>query len=285
MIKKQIPMGVINITPNSFSDGGKFLDATNIQKLVNEFESIDTNLYCLDFGAESSAPFNDALTCEQEWERIEKYFLPVLDSRIIDESIILSIDTYHTQTIRTLIPIIGKDFKVIWNDISGKVDMEMIETLKEFPQIDYVLCHNLCPSRERANYHIEYIDEEFSIKKFKEFFSQRLKAIEEHGIDLNRIILDPCFGFSKNAAQNYMLLEASDDYINLHQRWVLGVSKKSFLQLLSEGENKEQKRENSEYFHLLILVKWLKNYRDFNIFYRIHDPKIFKKAQLAQKLI
>jgi dihydropteroate synthase len=285
MIQKHIPMGVINITPNSFSDGGVFLDATNIQELINKFNE-SSRPYCLDFGAESSAPFNDAISDLEEWQRVEKYFLPLLKEGMIPKQTILSFDTYHIQTITKLMEMNElKEYEIIWNDISGQVDVEMLEILKAHPSLNYVLCHNLCPSRDRANFHMEYLDDSLNGKSLAMFFEKRLSKLKDNGVDLDRIILDPCFGFSKTKEQNYLLLRQANEYIDLHDRWVLGVSKKSFLQAMCPGETKELRREQSESFHMLILSQWMKSYQEKNIFFRIHNPEIFNQAQKSLILL
>lgn len=295
MNSKQIPMGVINLTPNSFSDGGKYFDPSQLIATLRTYHQTSSNEltpFCLDFGAESTAPFNQAITAIEEWQRYEEYLLPLLENaevlKLLEQAQ-FSIDSYHPQTIEKLLPLLAPVTKkrVIWNDISGVIDQQVISLLKKYSEIDYVFCHNLAPDRERSSSHMDYIyDGELAIEDhLKLFFEEGLEKLASHDIDLKRIILDPCFGFSKNSEHNWQLLKESDTYIHCHKRWVLGVSKKSFLQQLSCGHDKQQKREYSERFHLLVLANWMKKYSQYNIYYRIHDLSVFMDAKKAQKLI
>ncbi|OIQ17470.1 MAG: hypothetical protein BM556_11735 [Bacteriovorax sp. MedPE-SWde] len=288
-MNKHIAMGVINITPNSFSDGGKCLDTEFSKTLIDKFlnlSQLEGIPLCLDIGAESTAPFNSSVTIDEEWERIEKYFLPLLDKVSFPEEAIISLDTYKAEIVeRFILNTQNQSFKIIWNDISGKLDSSVFDLLKKYPELDYVYCHNLCPSRELSSSHMDYVNIDLTSNDLSTYFKKALDIIKDADISINRIIFDPCFGFSKTLEQNYELLSNCNDYVECHDRWVLGVSKKSFLQALVKSESKEHRKQESESFHQTILSQWMKVFPNKNIFYRVHDPLVFSNAKKSQIFI
>jgi dihydropteroate synthase len=204
-------MGVINITPNSFSDGGEFFSSESIStrlSFLNKFDAID-------IGAESTAPMNASILWTEEWERWQMV-LPLLRSLTAT----ISIDSYHPETVFELVRYF-KDHKMpqklIWNDVSGKFDESVREFLKT--GYDYIFCHNLAPSRALSGRHMDYLSEELDLLSYFSPFK------------LPQVIFDPCIGFSKTYEQNVEILASFGDLqkkLN-HNRWLLGFSRKSIL--------------------------------------------------------
>lgn len=204
-------MGVINITPNSFSDPGETFSSDSISRKISFLSKFDI----LDIGAESTAPKNASLDWESEWERWQMV-LPLLKGL----NCAISADTYHPETIFELLKY-WKDQKLpsrlIWNDVSGKYDSYVKDFLKT--GFDYVFCHNLAPNRELTGRHMDYVKPEMDLYEY--FRSHRHP----------QVIFDPCLGFSKTYEQNWAIIEKFDELQKKlqHDRWLIGFSRKSFL--------------------------------------------------------
>lgn len=215
-------MGVINVTPNSFSDGGEFFSQDSLKTRINFLKNYDA----IDIGAESTAPMNQSLSWEVEWERWQMV-LPFLN----DIECTVSADTYHPQTIFNLVKH-WKDHKLkaplIWNDVSGKYDDSVKEFLKT--GFDYVFCHNLAPTRELSGRHMDYVASAIDLFSYFEKYRHP------------QVIFDPCLGFSKSYAQNWEILDHLSEIQNKlkHDRWLIGFSRKSFLKKKYSVENREE---------------------------------------------
>jgi dihydropteroate synthase len=208
-------MGVMNVTPNSFSDGGE-LSLSSFQKKIISFGEVEA----LDIGAESTAPMNGPISWKEEWERLKPY-MPLLG----EYKGILSFDTYHTETIEEILRWYkdhGWDREIIWNDVSGKFDGLVYDFLSMSPKFSYVLCHNLAPTRALTGKHMDYVDPHLTLEKIRDFFLP---------FSIPRIIFDPCLGFSKTFEQNWEILNRFGELQKMtgHHRWLLGFSRKSFL--------------------------------------------------------
>lgn len=208
-------MGVINITPDSFSDGGEF-SHHNFQEKLLSFSTSDA----IDLGAESTAPMNESISWETEWERLKPNlgFLKKFPG-------VLSFDTYHPETLEEIMRFYldhGFEQDLIWNDVSGKFDHSVHDFLSISDKFHYVYCHNLAPKRELSGRHMDYVDPGLSLESLRDYFG---------GFKQPQVIFDPCLGFSKNYAQNWMILENFAKLAEMvgHDRWLLGFSRKSFL--------------------------------------------------------
>lgn len=216
-------MGVINITPNSFSDGNVHL---NTEKFLAKWNEHLSWARIIDIGAESTAPFNDPISAEEEISRFEKYFFPYLSELKFPEWV--SIDTYKVEVFDAVYNVFKHHnirTKLIFNDVSGCIDDELKDYLKTDKDFDYVFCHNLAPTRDQTSFHMNFKCEGSVLasveSSFYEITNENFKR---------KIYLDPCFGFSKTREQNLELLK------NLHQvtnkfenSIVFGISRKSFL--------------------------------------------------------
>lgn len=212
-------LGVMNLTPNSFSDGGELSTLKDLQQKILDFKSVEG----IDFGAESTAPMNSSITKSEEWARFSP-FLAFIKSL----PMAVSIDTYKPETIEHFARI-WTDEKIsnplIWNDVSGKFDSAVKEFLKLSPKFHYVFCHNLAPSRELTGKHMDYVSDiptRLLFLNLQEYFSSYKNS---------QVIFDPNLGFSKTYEQNWYILEhfASLQKMIGHNRWMLGFSRKSFL--------------------------------------------------------
>lgn len=213
-------MGVINITPNSFSgDSVSLTPQILATKLLTLHETP-----ILDFGAESTAPMNASISADEELAR----FSPYLDQILSCEKVVC-IDTYHPETISFFQKEWEKRLKknpLVWNDVSGKWDDEVERFLKVAGPYSYVFSHNLAPTRSESGSHMKFTQDQMSPE---EFFQSLLHYFRPYA--RSRVVLDPCFGFSKTYEQNWEVIERFGELQRLlaHERWLFGISRKSFL--------------------------------------------------------
>ncbi len=272
-------MGVINITPNSFSDGGKNFSEVTLKKTLNDF-LLHPNLI-LDFGFESTAPMNCAISYSEEKDRFDTFFLATKDFDFHNRW--LSIDTYKIENfhyyfkqLRSRYPQCG----IILNDVSGVRDQILFDLLMEY-QFDsnfyYIFNNTHIPHRHDVVKHMSFVKEDeiivSTIKNFENasiWFDQFLHLKK-------RVLFDVGFGFSKSFAQNWALINNLEQVINSfsNHTWVIGLSKKSFLR---NGfiDSKDPIAE-SEVLHLE-LVKNIMTLSRSHIIFRVHDPNIALKA-------
>ena len=258
-------MGVINITPDSFSDGGKHLEQDSLNHLNKSAFDI------LDIGAESTAPFNEPITEEEEWRRFEQFFFDRISLKAISSS--LSFDTYRFETFLKCYEKARKNFtgKIYFNDISGKLEKEYLSEFKKLKNVAWVYSHNLCPVREKSSFHMDYCsegnDEDF-LTAFNNYFTNAKTLLSD--IDF---CFDPCFGFSKTRQQNQLLIKNAERWLTKDIPWLIGLSRKSFLRFPEGPIGDDQERLlSAELIHFHLLVN-LSQYSQ-NIIFRIHNSTI-----------
>ncbi len=290
-------MGVLNITPNSFSDGGQYNQKESCFSKINDLLSQQVSY--LDCGAESTAPFNEACTLKDECQRFEEILFPALiklskgyEHQVFFDSGTLSIDTYRPETFHFVASFIRSKWptlKLIWNDVSGILDSETLSILNSFSHCDYVYCHNLAPTRNKVQNHKEYsyngpdLEDSF-IDHLYDYFNQGLDFFNKEGLT-PRVVFDPCFGFSKTMMQNKVLLSHLTSLIGrfpVEVRWLIGVSRKSFLQDAVKGYRRgAQDWSVVESLHCGLLSLWFQKLREYTLIFRVHEPHVFHGALQA----
>ncbi|MBT7609792.1 MAG: dihydropteroate synthase [Bacteriovoracaceae bacterium] len=281
-------IGIINITPDSFSDGGKAISEAGFVASLDYLKLNDIHYF--DIGAESTAPFNKPITQEEEWYRFEKFFIPYLN--YFNNKDVLSFDTYRPSIIEKLCLHFSKNKitnRIIWNDISGKYDESVTNLLLKFSNLKYVFSHNLSPERSISSSHMDHILEtngadEF-MKKISDYFEQTEQRVRKDGL-LDRVIFDPCFGFSKSLEQNLILIDQLNSLVNRfhNQEWMIGISRKSFLTQLSLDLHNSDKNLCRELAHFKILDKWQGQFGRLNCLIRLHNPNIFNMLTRCKSL-
>jgi dihydropteroate synthase len=283
-LKKYNIMGVINITPNSFSDGGKLTDK---HKTLTHVENLQKNgVDIFDFGAESTAPFNDAISEQEELKRFDELFFSWFEEFDCTDSII-SFDTYRPYVFQTLyhkVKAVKPYAKIIWNDVSGILDSELVETLNKCPEAMYVFSHANVESRDKTSDHMKYIVDcpaDEIIAELESYFIKGLKFFNDKNL-IGRVILDPCFGFSKSYDQNMFLLK-NLSYLGqgslANYPWLVGASKKSFLRKSCLDLPEIGEFEQAEFYHFSLIQKWLKECDFSSLSFRLHDPNIYHMAK------
>ena len=232
-------MGVLNLTPDSFSDGGKFNTLRLALKHTEQLLKAGADI--IDIGGYSSRPFAEDISPEDELARIEDITEDILKK--FPEAII-SIDTFRSSVARRMLE---KGVHMI-NDISsGILDPEMASTVAEF-NVPYVAMHMQgTPQSMQMNPHYGNI-----VDEVHEFFVNKINTLREAGI--YDLILDPGFGFGKKILHNYQLLGSLDRFLPLGYPLLIGLSRKSMLYKLLECEP-EQTREGAAALHFQALLK------------------------------
>lgn len=208
---KTLIMGILNVTPDSFSDGGRWNTAEKAQSHTKEMTDAGADI--IDVGAESTRPGGQPLTAEEEIERM-KIFLPVV---LGESSVPVSVDTYHWKT---------ADYALhagahMMNDIWGlQYDHGEMAEVAGCHQVPVIVMHN----KADTNYNGDVIEE------MKIFFDKSLDIALQAGVKEENIILDPGIGFGKDGNQNMEVLRRLDELVRAFPcPWLLGVSRKRFI--------------------------------------------------------
>jgi dihydropteroate synthase len=208
-------MGILNVTPDSFYDGGKYDSTDKILKKVTDMISEGADI--IDVGGISTRPGSEPVSEKEEIKRI----IPAI-SLIRDNfpGAIISVDTYRANVARTVV----KDYSVeMVNDISGgEMDKNMFETIADL-RIPYIFMHMKgSPLTMQTQIHYEDI-----LTEILDYFACRIDRLKVLG--LNDIVIDPGFGFSKTIEQNFYLLNRLDTFHIFELPVMAGISRKSMI--------------------------------------------------------
>lgn len=221
-LTRTLVMGVVNVTPDSFSDGGRFDTTTNA--INHGLELARDGADIVDIGGESTRPGAQRVTLEEEIERV----IPVV-RELVANSVVVSVDTMRAQVAHQAIDAGAH----LINDVSGGLADAAMHSVIAAAQVPYIMMHWRGHSQhmtEKANYHDVVQD----VKA--ELATQFAKAIEA-GIVADRIVLDPGLGFAKTPEQNWPILKHISDFSALGQPLLVGASRKRFLgDLLSSND-------------------------------------------------
>lgn len=213
--KETILMGILNVTPDSFSDGGEFFDRERAIERGIEMEEEGASI--IDVGGESSRPGAESVPEEEERKRV----IPVIKELRKKVKCLISVDTYKASIAEEAIDN-GAD---IVNDISGlRFDPEMVNVLKR-KNVPVIIMHMKgTPKTMQINPYYENV-----IEEIKDFFKERLEYLVKNDIDPERAILDPGIGFGKRQEDNEKIIANLDRFQELNRPLLLGISRKSFI--------------------------------------------------------
>jgi dihydropteroate synthase len=213
--ERTLIMGVLNLTPDSFSDGGKHLDVDRAVERALEIEREGADI--LDVGAESTRPGSKRVPFEEELHRL----VPVLEHLKGKISIPLSIDTYKSEVASRALRLGAS----LLNDVSGgRWDPKMFELVRH-NRVPMVLMHMRGNPQSWKHLPPRRAVVQSVLKELKGIIGQA----RESGIFQRQILVDPGFGFGKNAAENVMMLSRLEDLASLGYPMCIGTSRKSFL--------------------------------------------------------
>lgn len=207
-------MGILNLTPDSFYDGGKYKSAADILRQVGKM--LHEGATFIDIGAYSSRPKAKHISQDEELSRL----LPVLELLVKEfPDVLISVDTFRSSVADKAIA----SGACMVNDISGgSMDENMFATIAKL-QVPYILMH-MVGTPQTMQQHVQYED---LIKDMIFYFSQKVFELRKLGV--NDLILDPGFGFSKTLDQNFELLQKLELFSGMDLPILAGLSRKSML--------------------------------------------------------
>jgi dihydropteroate synthase len=213
-------MGILNVTPDSFSDGGRYFELEAAIRRGTEMANEGADL--LDIGGESTRPGSDPVSAEEEWRRIG----PVLRGLAGKVDIPLSVDSMKPEVAGHAIEAGAS----IVNDVSGMRDPTMVRLVAS-SGVGVVAMHMLGNPKTMQE-HPTYAD---VVKEVRTFLADRVGALRAAGVPSEAIAIDPGVGFGKAVGHNLALLRHLDRLAELGQPVVVGVSRKSFIERLEGG--------------------------------------------------
>ncbi len=220
-------MGILNVTPDSFSDGGRFDRLES--GLQQARQMISEGADFIDIGGESTRPGAPEIKAAIEKQRV----LPIIKALKSESDIPISIDTRKAEVAAAAIEA-GAD---IVNDVSGlRHDKSMWNTLSR-SEAGVIIMH----MRGTPMNMQQLTDYDDLIGEIKAYFMESLAASEQHGIDKERIILDPGIGFSKTAEHNLDIIARLPEFFELGRPLLLGPSRKSFIGRILRREKPEER--------------------------------------------
>lgn len=261
-LKEPIIMGILNVTPDSFYDGGKYEDKIAIKEQVDKM--LKEGATIIDIGGMSSRPGADIISLAEELQRV----IPIIDlvATAFPEAII-SVDTIRAEVAERAI----NSGAHIINDISaGRLDAKMYETVAKLG-VPYILMHMKGKPKDMQ----EQTDYEDITRDILSFLTKEVEKLRELGVI--DIIIDPGFGFGKTIQQNYTLLQKLNIFQLLDCLVLAGLSRKSMIYKLL-GTSPDQALNGTTALHMVALQQGA------NIL-RVHDVKEAKEVIELWKMV
>ncbi len=220
--RKTLIMGILNITPDSFSDGGKYNEIDGAVKRAVEMENQGADI--IDMGAESTRPGSARVSLEEEKKRL----LPVLKEVLASVSVPISIDTYKSETAAAALEMGAS----IINDISGMKFDKKMPKIAAYYDVPVVLMH-IQGRPETMQKNPEYRNLIFEIKKY---LWTSIEAVRKAGVRDEKIIIDPGIGFGKKHQHNLKILNRLKSFEELNYPILIGTSRKSLIKYVTKDE-------------------------------------------------
>ncbi len=213
LLDRPLVMGILNVTPDSFSDGGRYLDPH--QALARAREMIDQGATIIDVGGESTRPGAEPVDADEEWRRIG----PVVQALVAEERCLISVDTYKSEVARRALEAGAH----LINDISGLTFDPKMAAVVAHHRVPLVLMHIQGTPRhmQRRPHYRNLMAEVF------DFLAAAVRRAKESGIE--QLIVDPGIGFGKRWEDNFELIRRIGEFRSLGVPILLGTSRKSFL--------------------------------------------------------
>ncbi len=266
LVKSEKPyliMGILNVTPDSFSDGGQFLKVGNA--FTHSVKMIEEGADIIDIGGESTKPFADPVSTDEELSRV----IPVIEKIRSEYDILISIDTTKSKVAEEAITA-GAN---IINDVSAmEIDENMLQVAKNYNSPIVMMHMKGIPKNMQNNPTYDHL-----ITEIKDYLSSRVKCAINAGIDKKNIIIDPGIGFGKSVEHNFEIINNLDSFVDLGFPVLLGASRKSFIGLTLDVEEKDR-LEGSIAANVIGLQKGAK-------IFRVHDVLAAKKSLIIANKI
>jgi dihydropteroate synthase len=219
-------MGVVNVTPDSFSDGGRFLDCD--AAVAQGMRLAEEGAAIVDVGGESTRPFSDPVPAEKEIRRV----VPVIEKLARHLAIPISIDTTKSEVARRAMDAGAS----LINDVSAlRFDPELANVAVEF-DVPVVLMHMLGQPKTMQR-SPRYED---PIQEIRDFLANAVSRAQNLGISPDKLIIDPGIGFGKTINHNLLLIKHLQDFVTLDRPLLIGASRKSFIRSLLKDEHDKE---------------------------------------------
>ena len=249
--KKTYIMGILNITPDSFSDGGRYFSPQKAVRRALEIESQGADI--LDIGAQSTRPNHKVISCDEEWDRLS-YALKEICNLV---KIPVSIDTFYPDIAEKALHC-GAE---IINDVSGFANKKMFKIAAQY-NCGAIVMHDGS-----------------DVNNIKDFFESKLIEATEFGIDRSNLCFDPGIGFGKNREQDAWILKNLKNFKIENNALLIGVSKKRIVGHLAECDAVSERLAGT------IAVNSYAQLQGANIL-RVHDVKeAVQSAKCIDKLL
>ncbi|HEV2693103.1 MAG TPA: dihydropteroate synthase [Verrucomicrobiae bacterium] len=219
-------MGIVNVTPDSFSDGGKFFDAD--AAVAHGLALVVQGAEILDIGGESTRPGAEPVSEIEELRRV----IPVIEALAAKTKAVLSIDTLKPAVARAALA----SGASIVNDVGAYRDDQAMWQVVAESGAGYICMHAQGPPATMQNNPV-YAD---VVREVESFFRHRLEKLNAAGVAADQIVFDPGIGFGKTLKHNLQLLAGLGRFVSLNRPVLLGVSRKSFLQKFSGAAGNER---------------------------------------------
>lgn len=224
--RNPLVMGIINVTPDSFSDGGRFIDPD--EALAQARRLVDEGADILDVGGESTRPGAEPVDVAEELERV----MPVIERIVADIDVPVSIDTTKADVMRAAV----NAGAAMINDVTG---LRLPGTLEAAAELNVSVCLMHMQGEPRTMQKNPHYDD--VVEDIKGFFERRIAACVSAGIAGDRIVLDPGFGFGKTLEHNLVLLARLGELDRLGYPLLVGISRKSMLGAVTGRERAEER--------------------------------------------
>ncbi len=254
-------MGILNITPNSFFDGGRYSSEGEIIARVEKMLAEGATF--IDLGAYSSKPSAEFVSEEEELNRI----VPVVQLLVKHfPDILLSIDTFRSKVASACI----ENGAAIINDIAaGNLDEKMMEVIAQY-QVPYIMMH-MRGTPQTMQSLTEYDD---MVKEMMFYFSE--KIAQARSLRINDLIVDPGFGFAKTMEQNFEVMQKLELFHNLELPLLVGISRKSMIHK-SLGISADEALNGTTFLNTVALTKGAQILRVHDVKEAVECVKLFEK--------
>jgi dihydropteroate synthase len=233
-----IVMGIVNVTPDSFSDGGKFFDPR--KAVQHALKLIEQGAEILDIGGESTRPNAKLVSAKEELRRV----IPIIEKLAPKIKIPISIDTMKPAVARA---VLAAGASIVNDVAANRSDSEMWEIVSEF-RSGYICMHAQGSGTGILPVSLHHLagqagslsHDKNIVREVGKFFQERLEKLKAAGISPEQIIFDPGIGFGKTLEQNLQLLAGLRSFKKLKRPLLIGVSRKSFMGKLLGAELNER---------------------------------------------
>ena len=254
--KQSLIMGILNVTPDSFSDGGKYLEKNNA--INHALAMIDNGADIIDVGGESTRPFSDPVSLDEEISRV----IPVIEGIRKESDVCISIDTTKSEVATAAL----NSGASLINDVSAmEVDPLMIDVALKFDCPIIIMHMKGTPKSMQNNPQYESL-----ISDIKDYLQERVDFIVSKGINSKKIVIDPGIGFGKTVENNFEIINNLNHFTKMGFPVMLGASRKSFIGI-SLDLPEEDRLEGSLAANIIGLQNGAK-------IFRVHDVAETNKA-------